>query len=177
MTGNPGKLSEAQAQLEPLGYEIVGDGRGYPEIQADSLEEVCRFGLDQVRDQVEGVFMLEDAGLFVEALEGFPGVYSSFAFATLGNEGVLKLLEGRSARAARFESVIGFHDGSKDLILNGTVEGQIAAEPRGEGGFGFDPIFVPEGSKRTFAEMTPEEKKSISHRARALDELVAHLDG
>ncbi len=179
-TGNPGKLSEARSLLEPLGYEIRQWDEGYPEIQADTLEAVSRHALDLLEDALEPPFMLEDAGLFVDALDGFPGVYSSYVFATLGNEGILRLIDGTpdDERTARFRAVLGFHDGRQPRVFDGVVEGQIARKAQGEHGFGFDPIFVPEeGDGRTFGQMRESEKGEISHRSRAMEALVEDLEG
>ncbi len=176
VTGNQGKLSEARERLEPLGFTVKSDARGYTEIQSDDLLSVCRFGLRELEGSLEAPFMLEDSGLFVDALDGFPGVYASFAYGTLGNDGILSLLRDVEERSARFRSVIGFQDGSDAVFLEGIVEGRIAHEKRGDAGFGFDPIFVPEGQERTFAEMTQAEKGRLSHRGQALDALVDHVN-
>jgi XTP/dITP diphosphohydrolase len=174
-TGNEGKLAEARAQLEPLGFEVEASGEGYPEIQADTLEAVARFGLEHLAGELSEPFVLEDAGLFVDGLEGFPGVYSSYAFATIGNEGILDLLAGREDRRARFRSVVGLREDGAARTFVGEVEGTITKTPRGDGGFGFDPIFQPEGRERTFAEMSQDEKVETSHRSRSLDALTEHL--
>lgn len=174
-TGNPGKLREARAKLAPLGHQVEQWDHGYPELQADTLQEVAAFGLEQLEGRIDPPFLLEDAGLFVDSLGGFPGVYSSYAFGTLGWEGILRLLAEATDRSARFRAVVGFHDGAQHRFFEGVVEGTIAKEGRGEHGFGFDPIFVPEGHDRTFGEMTTEEKGELSHRTRALDRLVEHL--
>lgn len=174
-TGNEGKLSEARAQLEPLGFEVEQYAGGYPEIQADTLEEVARFGLEALADELKPPYVLEDAGLFVDALEGFPGVYSSYVFGTLGNEGMVKLLGDSKDRGATFRSVVGLRQGGQDRCFLGEVAGRIVAEPRGSKGFGFDPIFEPAGEDRTFAEMSQQAKTEISHRSRALEGLVEHL--
>ncbi len=174
-TGNPGKIREARAMLSPLGHEVGQWDQGYPELQADTLHAVAAFGLEQLEGRIDPPFLLEDAGLFVDALGGFPGVYSSYAFQTLGWEGLLTLLADEDDRSARFEALVGFHDGEQHRFFEGHVEGAIAEEGRGEHGFGFDPIFVPEDHRRTFAEMTLEEKGKLSHRRQALDRLAEHL--
>lgn len=174
-TGNPGKLEEARAQLAPLGVEVEGWDGGYPEVQADELAEVARFGLDHLAGRLEAPFVLEDAGLFVDAWDGFPGVYSSYAFATLGNEGLLELMRGVNERTARFRSVVGLRRDGEDHLFPGEVEGTIPREPRGDQGFGFDPVFQPAGRERTFAEMDQGEKTELSHRSRALEALADHL--
>jgi XTP/dITP diphosphohydrolase len=175
-TGNEGKLAEAREQLEPLGYDIDQYAGGYPEIQADTLQAVAEHAMHDLAEVLDPPFVLEDAGLFVDALDGFPGVYSSYVFGTLGNGGLLTLLADVENRSARFRSVVGYHNGETTHTFEGVVEGTITREQRGDHGFGFDPIFQPQDHKRTFAEMTSDEKTQVSHRSRALDELVDHLE-
>ena len=95
----------------------------------------------------------------------------------LGNSGVLKLLADAKTRAARFETAFLLRQGEAHGVFHGECQGTIAAGERGTGGFGFDPIFVPEGATKTFAEMTVTEKNRYSHRARAVAALLAHLRG
>jgi XTP/dITP diphosphohydrolase len=123
--------------------------------------------------------VLEDSGLFIEALNGFPGVYSAYVFQTIGQMGILRLMEGKRDRDARFESRIALSlpDGNVELV-SGTCTGTIPQTMRGSEGFGFDPVFIPEGDYRTFAEMSIEEKEVHSHRGKALAalrELLARL--
>ncbi|NJE05467.1 XTP/dITP diphosphatase [Thermococcus sp. M36] len=167
ITSNPGKVEEARKYFEPLGVEVYQLRVEYPEIQADTLEEVAEYGVRWLSERVEGPFFLDDSGLFIDALNGFPGVYSAYVYKTLGVDGILKLMEGVENRSAHFRSVIAYWDGEVHLF-RGRVDGDIIHERRGSGGFGFDPIFVPRGFNRTFAEMTTEEKNTISHRGRAL---------
>jgi len=176
VTRNKGKFQEALGVLGPLGYDLVQDARGYPELQAETLEEVARAGVEHLRAAGGPAppFFLEDAGLFVDALGGFPGVYSAYVYKTIGNQGLLRLLEGRP-RTARFEAVLAYHDGESTRLFRGACPGRIVEQERGTGGFGFDPIFVPEGEGRTFGEMDLAEKERVSHRARALDALAAAL--
>ena len=167
ITSNSGKVREAVEYLRPLGVKVVQRNFPYPEIQADDLEEVARYGVEWLKERVEGQFFIEDSGLFVDALKGFPGVYSAYVYRTLGYLGILKLMRGIKERDAEFKSVIAYWDGELH-IFKGEVRGQITEEPRGTGGFGFDPIFKPHGFSETFAEMSVEDKNRISHRGRAL---------
>jgi len=167
ITSNPGKVEEARKYFEPLGVEVYQLRFSYPEVQADTLEEVAEYGVKWLAEKIRGPFFLDDSGLFVEALNGFPGVYSAYVYKTLGCAGILKLLEGETNRRAYFKSVVAYWDGELHLFT-GRVDGEITTEPRGSGGFGFDPIFKPDGFDQTFAEMTTEEKNEISHRGRAL---------
>ncbi len=171
VTGNPGKLREARATLP---CRVVQHDVGYPEIQADTLREVARFGMDWLHTRIDGPFILEDAGLFVHGLDGFPGVYSSYVYGTIGNEGLLQLLEDATGRAATFRSVVGLDDGEQHLFT-GECHGSIATSMRGERGFGYDPVFTPDGSDLTFAEMTQAEKNRYSHRGSAVRKLARYL--
>jgi XTP/dITP diphosphohydrolase len=177
-TSNPGKLSEAKKLLKPLDFKVEQLNIPYPEIQGPNLEEVALFGMNWIlKDKdFEGNLMLEDAGLFIPSLFDFPGVYSKFVFTSIGCEGILRLLEGKEDRNARFEAVVAYcGDNGEPMIFKGMVEGTISFESKGEHGFGYDPIFVPKGENRTFAEMETEEKNRFSHRARALTKLVEFL--
>jgi len=170
VTSNPGKAREFENIFSEYKLSFRIEPIKTPEIQAMDLriiaEESAIYAYDILREPV----LVEDAGLFINALNGFPGPFSSYAYKTIGIKGILKLMENVEDRRARFLSVIAFYTpmigGVK--IFTGEVEGYIAMEPRGSGGFGFDPIFIPaEGDGRTFAEQSIEEKNKLSHRARA----------
>jgi XTP/dITP diphosphohydrolase len=116
--------------------------------------------------------VVEDAGLFVEGLGGFPGPYAAYVYRTIGNAGLLKLLKDVGDRRARFVSVVAYFSGGADkpVCFRGVVDGLILEEERkgrGEGGFGFDPVFKPDGCDVSFAEMSVDEKNRFSHRAEA----------
>ncbi|ASJ01934.1 non-canonical purine NTP pyrophosphatase [Thermococcus profundus] len=174
VTSNPGKVEEARKYFKPLGVEVYQLRLPYPEIQADTLEEVAEYGAKWLSERVDGPFFLDDSGLFIDHLKGFPGVYSAYVYKTLGIDGILKLMEGAGNRGAHFRSVIAYWDGELHLFT-GRVDGEITLEPRGSGGFGFDPVFKPVGFNRTFAEMTTEEKNRISHRGLALKAFATWL--
>jgi len=176
ITSNKGKVAEASARLAPLGYMVVQKNLGYPEIQADSLQEVAWFGIDYVRTRLRTTFFLEDSGLFIASLAGFPGVYSKYVYQTIGLQGVLRLLETKPDRSAVFRSVIAYAQPGQDPeVFVGECVGTIAKDARGTGGFGYDPIFIPQGWTKTFAEVSPQEKNTVSHRGKALDLLVHKL--
>lgn len=146
----------------------------YPEIQANEIEEVVKFGVEYLKEKVRKKFFIEDSGLFISALNGFPGVFSSYVFKTIGNEGILKLMHNVENRDAKFVSVIGFYDGELH-IFRGECNGRIANEIRGNKGFGYDPIFIPKGCNKTFGEMEREEKNKYSHRGKAVTKLKQFL--
>ena len=172
LTSNQGKYREYRRTLEPYFREIRMADIGYPEIQANTLEEVVRYILDELSSFAP--LIIDDSGLFIEALEGFPGVYSSYVMDTLGCEGILKLMDGIENRKARFECVIGYLDGEEKLF-KGIAKGIIIDEMRGSGGFGYDPIFRPVNEDNTYAEMVTEEKNSISHRGKAMERFLNYI--
>lgn len=167
-TSNRGKLEEARTILAPFEISVERiDAKGI-EIQADTTGEVASFASRAASRELNRPVLVEDAGLFVDALGGFPGVYSAYAFKTIGTRGILALLEGKP-RGARFVSSAAFCEPSGEpKVFDGSARGEIAETPRGSGGFGFDPIFVPHGSELTFAQLSLEEKSRVSHRADAL---------
>ena len=156
-------LSEYKLATAKLRVEAV-------EIQDDSLENIAKYSANDAVKNCGLPIFVEDAGLFVEALGGFPGPYSKYVFSTVGVKGVLKLMEGVENRDAYFLSVVAFGSPTEQpTCFVGKVKGKLSLDMQGTSGFGYDPIFVPsEGDGRTFAEMTTGEKNGISHRAEAL---------
>ncbi len=177
VTSNPGKAKEfiELGKYYSIKIEIISLPK--LEIQSNSLEEIATFSAIDVATRLGTDIVVEDAGLFIEALNGFPGPYSSYVYRTLGVKGVLKLMEGINNRYAYFKSVITYFN-PKDQILKvfvGIVKGRISLEARGTEGFGFDPIFIPEGYDRTFAELGVNIKNKISHRSQAFRKLINWL--
>ncbi len=179
ITGNEGKVRELQTLLEPKGINVVQHDFGYPEIQADSLEDVSTAAVGYLLAmEVEPPFVLEDAGLFISGLNGFPGVYSRHALDTIGCDGVLRLMQDHELemRTAAFRACLTHVDEERNFHHHlGTCKGRIADQAAGTHGFGFDPIFIPDGHDRTFAEMTDEEKGQLSHRGAAARKFAASL--
>ena len=140
------------------------------EIQDDSLQNIVKAKAVDATRNCSLPLLVEDAGLFIEALNGFPGPYSSYVYRTIGTRGVLKLMESVEKRDAYFQSVVAFSSPEEVLkCFHGKVKGKISREELGSSGFGFDPIFEASGcGKKTFAEMTTNEKNEYSHRAEAL---------
>ena len=168
LTSNRGKFREAQLAVAGQGISLERvRGLGRMEIQSDRIEEVASFSSLMGYFSLGRPVVVEDAGLFVDTLEGFPGAYSSYVFKTIGVSGLLKLMEDSVHRRAHFQSVVAFCDGSGVRTFTGVVEGVIASAPKGGRGFGFDPVFMPKGSRRTYAEMSLEEKCTSSHRSKA----------
>jgi XTP/dITP diphosphohydrolase len=178
ITSNQGKFQEASRKLADIQIQVVQKNLGYPELQANSLEDVARFGVDFLQEKVDQAFFLEDAGLFIESLQEFPGVYSSYVYHTIGLQGILDLMKEKpkTERKACFRSVIAYREpGQSPRFFCGECLGWITSAKRGSHGFGYDPIFIPQGEMRTFAEMQTEEKNQYSHRGRSLSQLCSFL--
>ena len=140
------------------------------EIQNDDIENIAKASAMEAAEKCNLPVIVEDAGLFIDALGGFPGPYSSYVYRTIGTKGILKLMRGISQRKAHFRSVVAYCDPKGSLrCFNGRADGRISRKERGTSGFGFDPIFESSsGRGKTFAEMTIREKNRYSHRAKAL---------
>ena len=184
LTGNAGKFHEAEVifQKEIPRVLLEQDPSPLIEVQSDSLEEVARFKLRSFverREKHVSSCFTEDAGFFVSPqLKGFPGVYSAYVQKTIGNPAILKLMEGVKDRRCNFKACIAFYsERTREIVtFSGMVDGTVAFEQRGTGGFGFDPIFLPnEILGMTFAELSVEEKSTISHRGRALTSFIVFL--
>lgn len=182
-TNNAHKLSEVQAVLgEGFGLvtpRMCGIEEDIPET-ASTLEGNASQKSHYLYERTGLDCFADDTGLEVEALGGEPGVHSA-RYATDGhdfaanNRLLLKNLEGVENRRARFRTVISLIERGEEHLFEGIVEGHIIDHESGSEGFGYDPLFVPEGFDRTFAEMTAEEKNAVSHRGRAVRKLVAYL--
>jgi XTP/dITP diphosphohydrolase len=178
ISSNKGKVLEVKKMFSTVNIDVIQKNLGYPEIQADSLEEVACFGVKHVQERFNESFFLEDSGLFIEELKGFPGVYSKYVFYTIGCEGVLKLLDGfkDEKRKACFRSVFAYNKpNGKPLYFVGECLGRISKKPLGDHGFGYDPIFIPDNSDKTFAQMQTEEKNCFSHRGKSLGKLIEFI--
>jgi XTP/dITP diphosphohydrolase len=143
------------------------------EIQSESLEDIARTSVIEAYRKCNLPMIVEDAGLFVNSLNGFPGPYSSYVYTKIGNEGLLRLVENNTDRKAKFVSIVAYYaeDIKRPILFPGEVNGEITRKIRkkdGTSGFGFDPIFCPKNSNKVFAEMTIAEKNRYSHRAQAL---------
>jgi len=172
VTGNPHKLEEARGVLAGSPVELYLLKARKLEIQSDSLDEIALVAARAAYSSTLAPLAVDDSGLFIEALDGFPGPYSSYVYKKLGVHGILRLLGDSPNRRACFHTSLALIYPPLEVILRGRVCGTITREPRGSRGFGFDPIFVPDGHTKTFAEMTLQEKNRVSHRARAFKALA-----
>jgi XTP/dITP diphosphohydrolase len=182
-TGNPHKVAEVKAMIGEL-YDLkslvdIGCREAIPET-ASTLEGNALLKARYVREHYDLDCFAEDSGLEIDALDGAPGVDSAhYAGPQRDAEDnmnlVLNELGAAENRTARFRTVIALVLNGEEHTFEGVVEGRILTEKRGEGGFGYDPIFQPVGESRSFAQMTADEKNAISHRGRALWRLMEFL--
>jgi len=174
-TRNLHKFNEARYVLADFKIATAMLRVGAIELQDDNIENIAKTSVIDASNKTNLSLIVEDAGLFIEALNGFPGPYSSYVYQTLGTKGVLQLMERVEKRDASFRSVIAFCNPKENpRTFHGMVRGKISLHERGSQGFGFDPVFEPltSDSHKTFAEMSIREKNKFSHRALALREFA-----
>lgn len=172
-TTNQGKLNEAK---EILAIEVEGIGMEIDEIQSLSPEDVAQKKAWAYFEKLKTPLVVEDLALSFSALNGLPGTYIKDFDKALGNDGLVKLLENHDDRSAEAKTVFVYIDEKgKTHTFEGTVKGFISNEVRGDKGFGWDPIFIPEGNTKTFGEMEMDEKNKYSMRSIALQKLADFL--
>ncbi|KAF5091809.1 RdgB/HAM1 family non-canonical purine NTP pyrophosphatase [Methanospirillum sp. J.3.6.1-F.2.7.3] len=167
VTSNEHKAREAAGILAGLA-EIEHVSMDIPELRYDSIAEIAAGKAAYAFSVLKRPVITDDTGLFIPALNGFPGTCAAYVQKTIGNAGILTLMAGFANRSATFETGIAYYDGVRQKVCTGTIDGKIVV-PRGCSGFGYDPVFEVDGV--TLAEMTEEEKNRISHRAIGLHAL------
>jgi len=164
VSSNKNKFNEAKNILSKNGINLGFFKSSLREIQAESIKEIAALKVDEAYRQCNKPVIVEDAGLFVESLNGFPGPFSSYVFKTIGNSGILRLV--KTNRKAKFQSVVAYCDNKYGVVLfDAKVEGKISKNSKGKG-WGYDPIFTPNGQNKTYAMLS--NKNEISHRYKAL---------
>jgi len=169
VTSNPHKLEEANKALSAFSINLKMADCEKVEIQADSLSKIADYAATLAAKKLNAPVLVEDSGLFVKALGGFPGPYTSYVHKTIGCGGLLKLMASVAERRAVFRAAVVY--ASPDLpprLFNGNSYGNISQAVKVSQGFGFDPIFIHEEcGGRTFAEISADEKTRLSHRGAA----------
>ncbi len=164
VSSNKNKFNEAKNILSKNGINLGFFKSSLREIQAESIKEIAALKVDEAYRQCNKPVIVEDAGLFVESLNGFPGPFSSYVFKTIGNSGILRLV--KTNRKAKFQSVVAYCDDKYGVVLfDAKVEGKISKNSKGKG-WGYDPIFIPNRQNKTYAMLS--NKNEISHRYKAL---------
>ncbi len=163
VSSNNHKYHEAKKILDSFGIELGFLKSNLVEIQSNSLKHIAIEKAKNAFSKYKKPIIVEDDGLFINSLEGFPGPYSSYVFKTIGNDGILDLL--KDDRTAKFISIITYCDESILESFDGKLDGTISKSPNGKG-WGYDPIFIPKNSNETFAENN--NKNELSHRYKSL---------
>ena len=176
VSGNIHKFQEIEQILSEYSIQITFHQQETPELQSDSLEEIALFRAKHAFSLLQKPLFVEDAGLFIESLNDFPGPYASYVFRTLGNPGILRLLKNISNRVAIFRTALALVLTETEILtFLGETKGEIATSERGTG-WGFDPIFIPSNSNgQTYGEMSLDEKNQISHRRQSVQKLAEWL--
>lgn len=172
VTSNANKAREVAAYFEGV-LEVEHVALECPEFRHNDVGEIASGKAKFAYRRLSRPLIVDDTGLFIDALGGFPGPYAAYVQDTIGNAGILRLMEGIEERSARFETAIAFAREDGIRVFRGVISGTIVA-PRGAEGFGYDPIFEYAG--QTLAEMPLAEKNRVSHRARALQAFRAWIE-
>ncbi|MBU0614789.1 MAG: RdgB/HAM1 family non-canonical purine NTP pyrophosphatase [Nanoarchaeota archaeon] len=174
VTHNPGKVKEFKQILEPkiIVEQINYD---YPELRHDDPMDIAKDGAKHCAEKFKKNIVVEDSGLFIAALKDFPGTCSAYTHKRIGLKGILKLMEGVIDRSCKYKSAVAYCEpGKEPIAFLGEEEGTIAKEERGNNGFGHDPIFIPKGYDKTYAELDNTEELKIFRRT-AVKKLLKHL--
>lgn len=175
VTENKAKIDSAKMYLEPLGIEIDNIKIKIPEIQANTCEEVVKYSAKYASTKLKSSVIKNDSGLFIDSLNGFPGVYTHYVDDTLGETGILKLLEGIENRKAKFIEVYAYCEYGKDPVLFKSItEGTISKEKSGTYGWSWDYIFIPKGHNKTLGNYPDKERYKMWDKT-ALKELAIFL--
>ena len=172
VSSNPNKGIEAE---RILGIPVLRVALVLPEIQAATVEDITRYKLEVAKNKGYSRMVVEDVSLGFDELGNFPGPYVRWLLEAAGGNGLAAIAYALNNRSAKAQCCVGYWNGNETRIFLGETEGEILVKPRGERHFGWDAWFQPRGSQKTFAEMTPEEKDSVSHRGRAYRKLASRL--
>ena len=172
ITGNEGKAREYESLL---GIEVTAVKEDLIEIQELDVVKVVQRKTQDAYAKLRRPVLVDDTGLALAEWNGLPGALVAWFLETVGPHGILTMATGVHNRRASVTTALGYADHAGVRVFTGTLHGSLTTELRGEGGFGYDPIFIPEGHDRTFAEMSSEEKNQVSHRRIAVNKLQKEL--
>jgi XTP/dITP diphosphohydrolase len=175
-SSNENKVREARKILSKFGISIIHYDINLIEIQENSLSKIASQkvldayaksrSMKNVLTKTSSAVIVEDDGLFIDSLGGFPGPYSSYIYDTIGNKGIMRLLENTKLRDAKFVAIIAYYNGVGDVkLFESSIPGKISSIIE-QGGWGYDPIFIPDGESKTYANVSDKDK--FSHRSAAL---------
>jgi XTP/dITP diphosphohydrolase len=169
VTQNKHKLKELAPLFSKYSVDFETTSLEKHEIRSYDIEEIAREAAKTAFEILQQPVVVDDTGFYVDALNRFPGSYAGIVLKFIGYDGILKLMKGKEERTSEFKTAVGFYNGEHLESFIGSMSGTIVDKAAGESGFGYDPIFVPDGFSTTYAELTFDEKVSISHRTQAFD--------
>ena len=176
VTGNKAKIESARQILEPLGYTVNNIKMETPEIQADDVTEVAKYSAKWACEKLNKPVLKNDSGLFVKSLKGFPGVYTHYVDDTIGEDGLLKLMNGIKDREAYFKEAIAYCEpGGNPIVFEGITRGKIDTKKSGTYGWSWDFIFIPEGEEKTLG-CFPDNERWKFWSFDAYKELVEYIE-
>ena len=174
ITSNKNKVKEFRQILEPK-IKINHINIPYPELRSDDPEEIARMSAEMLANKLGKTVVVEDSGLFIEVLKGFPGTCSAYIHKRIGLEGIIKLMKGIKNRNCIYKSAVAYcKPGKKAISFLGEEKGKVAEKIKGHFGFGHDPTFIPEGSNKAYGEMK-NYKEAKKFRRRAVFKLREYL--
>ncbi|MBI3036289.1 non-canonical purine NTP pyrophosphatase [Candidatus Woesearchaeota archaeon] len=174
VTSNERKLEEFRELLKGLNFEVLKTEK--PELRSDDICEVAKTAAKAICGKIQKPVVVEDSGLFIDALKGFPGTCTAYAFKRIGNRGILELMKGVKNRRCWYKSAVGYCEpGKEPACFLGSEEGRISEREKGKGGWGQDPIFVPKGKSRTYGELRKKGDVNL-FRKEAIEKLKSFLE-
>ncbi|MGV9103090.1 MAG: XTP/dITP diphosphatase [Promethearchaeia archaeon] len=172
VTQNKHKVKELTPLFGRYDVEFETSSLEKKEVRSQSVEVIARKAAKFAYDSLKCPVVLDDTGFYIDYLNGFPGAYAAFVLDTVGTAGILKLMEDATNRNARFVTCVGYYNGDQTKTFKGVMEGRIGTKEAGGRGFGYDPVFIPEGFERTYAQLGFSQKVKISHRTRAFTQFL-----
>ncbi|MBW2982381.1 RdgB/HAM1 family non-canonical purine NTP pyrophosphatase [Candidatus Woesearchaeota archaeon] len=174
VTCNENKIDEYKCLLEPE-FKVNVLKIDYPELRSDNISEIASLAAKQLAENLGKTVVLEDGGFFIDALKDFPGICSAYIFKRIKNKGILQLMKGIKNRKCLYKVAIAYcKPGKQPKIFLGGEEGTIAMEIKGDNGWGYDPIFIPDGKNKTYGEIRNKGDINL-FRKRAIEKLVEFL--
>jgi non-canonical purine NTP pyrophosphatase (RdgB/HAM1 family) len=172
VSGNPGKIAEARLAA---GADLAAAEMDLPEIQSLDMLEILRGKAAAAWEALRRPVVVEEAGLELAALNGFPGPLVKWMLTAMGAEGIARIAAAMGDARAVARCLLLYKDGDEEIVAEGTTAGTLVLPGRGGHGFGWDPVFLPDGESRTFAELDGREKLAVSHRGKAWREMMRRL--
>ena len=183
VTSNKHKFEELSSFFSDDQIKFRHFKQQYPELQANTFKQIVISSASSLMTTIPQPFLIEDSGLSINALHNFPGPYSSFVYQTLGWEGILDLMKNKLDRSAQFASTFAYVIDDSVKVFEGIAKGVISYQGQGDGGFGFDPIFIPDfedssgaANTKTYAELDINVKNSVSHRGLSMSKIKKHFE-